>query len=97
MAAIIATPNGCRIHIHAAPRASKSKVVGLHDDRVKIQLAAPPVDGAANAELIKFLAALLHVPKADLQLVSGDTGKRKTVEVTGMPPEVAAERLNISA
>lgn len=95
MPAIEATDQGCRIHIHAAPRASKSRVVGLHDDRIKIQIAAPPVDGAANAELLKFLAGVLNVPRSQLSLVAGESGKRKTVSVTGVTCDHASLLLGL--
>lgn len=95
MSAIESTPNGCRIQIHAAPRASKTRIVGLHDGRVKIQIAAPPVDGAANIELIKFLAAALNLPKSDLTLVTGDSGKRKVVDVRGLGADAVAKQLNL--
>ena len=47
---------GVEIVIHAQPRASRSEVVGLHGDALKVRLAAPPVDGAANLELIRVMA-----------------------------------------
>jgi uncharacterized protein (TIGR00251 family) len=65
------------------PRASRTRVVGEHDGRLKIQLAAPPVDGEANAALVAFLADALGVRRADVRIVHGETGRRKTVRVAG--------------
>lgn len=92
--AIIETNAGCRLQIYAAPRASKSQVVGEHDGRIKILVAAPPVDGEANAALIKYLSNVLGVPKASVVIVAGQTGKRKTLDVRGIDAETAFSRLN---
>jgi hypothetical protein len=66
------------------PRASRTRVVGEHDGRLKVQLAAPPVDGEANAALVEFLADVLGVRKGDVVIARGETGRRKTVRVTGV-------------
>jgi len=65
------------------PRASRTRVVGEHDGRLKVQLAAPPVDGEANLALLAFLAGALAVRKGDLSITRGETGRRKTVRVAG--------------
>jgi uncharacterized protein len=70
------------------PRASRTRVVGEHDGRLKLQLAAPPVDGEANAALVEFLAHALRVKKADVVVLRGETGRRKTVRVTGVTAAV---------
>ncbi len=75
---------GVVLEVLVQPRASRTKVVGEHDGRLKLQLAAPPVDGEANAALIEFLARALGVRKADVAIVRGDTGRRKTVRVAGV-------------
>jgi hypothetical protein len=64
----------------------------MHGDAIKIRLQAPPVDGAANEELVRFLAERLGVPRAAVRIVSGEAGRRKRVEIIGAAPEVA-ERL----
>ena len=66
------------------PRASRTRVVGEHDGRLKVQLAAPPVDGEANAALVEFLARALSVRKGDVEVLRGETGRRKTVRVAGV-------------
>jgi uncharacterized protein len=75
---------GAVLELLVQPRASRTKVVGEHDGRLKIQLAAPPVDGEANASLVEFLAGALRVRKADVSIARGDTGRRKTVRVAGV-------------
>jgi uncharacterized protein (TIGR00251 family) len=67
--------------------------VGLHDDRLRIRLAAPPVDGAANDALIRLLAKRLGVPRHDLEIVAGAAGRRKTVFVKHLTLEDAARLL----
>jgi hypothetical protein len=66
------------------PRASRTRVVGEHDGRLKVQLAAPPVDGEANAALVEFLADVLGVRKGEVAIARGETGRRKTVRVIGV-------------
>lgn len=75
---------GVVLELLIQPRASRTRVVGEHDGRLKIQLAAPPVDGEANAALIAFLADELGVKKAAVVIERGDTGRRKTVRVSGV-------------
>ncbi len=75
---------GVVVEVLVQPRASRTRVVGEHDGRLKIQLAAPPVDGEANAVLVAFLADALGVRKADVTIERGDTGRRKTVRVAGV-------------
>ena len=61
----------------------------MHGDSLKIQIAAPPVDGEANAELLRFLAKLFGVPKSRTSLVSGDTGRHKRVRIDGIDAAAA--------
>jgi uncharacterized protein (TIGR00251 family) len=84
---------GAVLEVLAQPRASKSRVVGEHDGRLKIQLAAPPVDGEANAALLAFLADALGVRRADVALLAGETGRRKRVRIAGLGAGAAADRL----
>ncbi|MDD3118125.1 MAG: DUF167 domain-containing protein [Victivallales bacterium] len=80
----------CRIH----PRAGREGIGGLHDGAVKIALKAPPVEGKANAALLKFLAERLHLPKAAVSLRVGATSRHKLVEAEGITPEAAAAALS---
>jgi uncharacterized protein (TIGR00251 family) len=75
------------------PRASRTRVVGEHDGRLKVQLAAPPVDGEANAALVEFLAGALGVRKADVTLRRGEAGRRKTVRIAGVTAAAVVEAL----
>ena len=75
------------------PRASRTRVVGEHDGRLKVQLAAPPVDGEANAALVEFLAGELRVRKAEVTLLRGESGRRKTVRVAGVTAAAALAAL----
>ncbi len=72
-----------QIAVHVQPRARTTEVAGRHGDAVKIRLAAPPVDGAANEELVRFLAERLGVPRAAVRIAHGLSGRRKTVVVEG--------------
>ena len=76
-----------RISIYVQPRASKTTVAGMHDGCVKVRLAAPPVDGAANAALIAFVAERLAIAKSNVRIVSGQTSRRKVLEVDGVSAE----------
>lgn len=87
------TPEGVRLELLIQPRASKSEVIGPHDGRMKIRIKAPPVDGEANKELISFLAKHLHLPRAAIRIVSGETGRRKTVELHGIDAACARQLL----
>lgn len=75
------------------PRASRSRVVGEHDGLLKVQLAAPPVDGAANRALLELIAELLQLPRRRITLVSGESSRRKHLKVEGMAAADVAERL----
>jgi uncharacterized protein len=94
--AVTQTPNGVRLKIWAKPRASRSQVLGEKDGAIVVALAAPPVDGAANAELLDTLVRALRVPRQAVTLVGGATGRHKRVEVAGLTVEGVAALLNRS-
>ena len=75
------------------PKASRTEVVGEHGDALKIRIAAPPVDGAANDTLLEFLAKTLRVSRRDICLVRGAAGRRKIVEIVGVDPVAVARVL----
>lgn len=77
------------------PRASRDEVTGLQDGAVKVRIAAPPVDGEANDALLRFLAKKLGIPRAALELVRGQTGRRKAVRVHGLTDAEARGRLGV--
>lgn len=74
-------PQGIRLRIFLQPKASRDQVVGLHDNELKIAITAPPVDGQANAHLLKFLSKLFKVPKSRIQLEKGELQRHKQVFV----------------
>lgn len=78
--------------LHVQPGAKTSSVSGTHGDALKIKLAAPPVDGKANAALIAFVADRLGVAKSAVRLKSGQTSRHKILEITGAPTD-SLERL----
>jgi uncharacterized protein len=78
--------NGVILRLHIQPGAKKTEVAGLHGEALKIRLAAPPVDGKANACLIAFLADQLDVAKSSISLISGDTSRAKRVRISGVDP-----------
>jgi hypothetical protein len=82
-----------RIKVHAVPGARCTEVVGMHGDAIRIRIAAPPVDGAANEELLRFLAELMGVPRRQVELAAGTSGRRKIIEVAGIETETIRQRL----
>lgn len=91
-------PHGSsELEVQVVPRASATRVVGPHAGRLKIQLAAPPVDGAANAALVDLLADELELPRSDIEVVRGHTGRRKTVRISSLPSADLRRRLGLVA
>jgi len=70
-----------QIRVQVVPRASKSEVVGEHNGSLRVRIAAPPVEGAANDELIRVIAKRLAVNRSSVKIVSGQHGRTKQVEV----------------
>jgi len=95
VAPVAETPEGVRLALHVQPGAARSELAGMHGGALKLRVAAPPVDGAANAELIRFLAALLGVSRARVALVSGSSGRRKAVVVHGISVTEARTKLGL--
>src|SRR5262245_37755893 len=87
MIKLTVTGDGISFAVRVQPRASKSGVVGQLDGALKIRLAAPPVEGAANEELIRLLAKLFDAPRQRIAIISGQTSKNKIVRVSGIPVE----------
>ena len=84
MSFVTDTPSGAVLNLRIVPRASKNTIQGRHGDALKIRLCAPPVDGAANAALIEFLAKTFSLPRSRIQLLSGQTSRTKRVLLAGM-------------
>jgi uncharacterized protein len=71
-------------NVRVAPKSSKSEIVGEHDGALKVKIKAPPVDGAANTELIEFLAKFFDVPKSAVEIIKGQTSKTKQLKIFGI-------------
>jgi uncharacterized protein (TIGR00251 family) len=69
--------------VRVVPRASKTAIAGEHDGALKVRVAAPPVEGAANAELTRFLAKRLGIPTRAVEVVGGHTSKTKVLRAEG--------------
>ena len=77
------TPGGVTFPVRVTPRAHKNEIAGVQGEALKIKLAAPPVEGAANTALCEFLAEQLGVRKSAVTLVAGQTSRNKVVRVQG--------------
>ncbi|MCL6621624.1 MAG: DUF167 domain-containing protein [Syntrophobacterales bacterium] len=82
------TCQGYLVRVQAVPGAGRTEVAGLVGDRLKIRLAAPPEKGAANRELLAFLAARLGLPRQAVRLLHGAGSRAKLVAVDGLEPEL---------
>lgn len=69
------------LYVYLQPRASKDRIIGIHDNCLKISLTTPPVDGRANQHLLAFIADCFNVPKNRVTLVKGETARKKVVRV----------------
>ena len=83
-------PHGLRLRIFLQPKASRDQIVGLHNNELKIAITAPPVDGKANAHLIKYLAKLCKVPKSAIILEKGELQRHKQLFIAS-PQQIPAE------
>jgi len=84
------------VHVHVQPGAGRSAVVGRHGDAVKIRVAAPPVEGRANAAAVGVIAEALGVKDADVELTSGEASRTKRFRVRGLDEEELDKRLRIA-
>lgn len=91
--ALTATPDGATIPVRAVPRAGRTALDGTSEGALRVRLAAPPVEGAANQALLAFLADTLGLPKRDLTVTGGGRGRRKLVHARGLTPDEVRQRL----
>jgi uncharacterized protein (TIGR00251 family) len=89
---LTATPDGVRILLTASPRASRTELAGIAGARLRVRVAAPPVGGEANAELVRFIARSLGLPRAAVVVTAGHASRRKAVLARGIAAD-AARRL----
>ena len=87
--------DGAVIELAVQPRASRTELAGLHDGALRLRIAAPPVDGAANDAIVDFLAKQLDVSRTKLELVSGQSSRRKRVLVHGLDEHDVREHLGL--
>jgi len=86
-------PHGSLLSVVVVPRSGKSSIAQLADGAIQVRVAAPPVEGAANAALLRFLAGILDVPRSRLAITSGVSSRRKRVVITGLAPDELEIRL----
>lgn len=85
--------SGTLVDIVVQPRASTSEITGVHDGVVRLRIAAPPVDGAANSAVIALMSKTLHIRKSEMQIVSGHSGRRKRLLIRGLDVDVVQRAL----
>jgi len=86
-------PDGLLLAVKVLPRASSNEIVGTSGSELRIKVTAPPVDSAANAALLRFLADVLDCPRNHVELVRGHTSRHKLVRLHGVPAETVLARL----
>jgi uncharacterized protein (TIGR00251 family) len=82
-----------RIAVHVQPRAKRTEIAGVRDGAIRVRVAAPPVDQAANEALLEFLAGKLRVRRREVRLVAGATSRRKVLEIDGLTAGQVQARL----
>ncbi len=82
------TKEGVTLEIKVIPRANRSEIVGILDERLKIKVKSPPVDGKANKEIIKFFSSFLGIPKKDIEILRGTSSSHKTIIFRGRGEEI---------
>lgn len=85
--------NGCVIEVKVQPGASRTEVAGRWGEYPKIRISSRPVDGAANEELVRFLSKLLGIPRSDIDIASGHSGRLKRLKIAGLSREEVESRL----
>lgn len=93
MSPVSQLPDGLVIRLYIQPKASRDQIVGAHGDELKVAITAPPVDGQANAHLVKFLAKQFRVAKGQVIIEKGELGRHKQIKIVKpqqIPAEIAA-------
>lgn len=94
---ITTSKNGkLQLEVFIQPQASKNEIIGEHNGELKIKINAPPVDGAANEELIYFLAKKLKIPKRSVSISKGESSRHKTLVIEDLTIEELTHRLNLT-
>jgi hypothetical protein len=87
---------GTELTVWVKPRASRTRITGVRQGALEVAVAAPPVDNAANGELLRFLAKTLNVPKTALSLARGASSRSKVVRVAGLGVQELRQLLAMS-
>lgn len=85
----------CILQVKAVPNASRNEIAGWVGDALKVKLRAPPVDGKANAELCRFLAEALELPRNAVTVATGDTSRHKRIAIAGLDLSQVRARLGV--
>jgi len=85
------------LRVRVTPRAGRDALAGWHDGVLRVRLAAPPVDGRANAALIRFVASTLRIPARDVRLLAGESSRHKRLAVSGISEAELRVRLGMPA
>ena len=83
MVSIKETGDGIILQVHVVPRSAKSEIAGVQGDALKLRITAPPGEGQANAECVRFLSDILGIKKKQVRILSGSKSKKKTVAIEG--------------
>ncbi len=95
--AFFSEKDGCIVlNVRVIPRASKDAIQGVMGDALKVRIQAPPVEGKANADLVKFLAKHWKVPRGNFEILSGEKGRNKRIRISNPTDEFRKELLSIS-
>ena len=86
---LIEKGGGVTLRIRVVPRASRSEIVGIVDDVLKIRIAAPPVDGAANDEVIKLLSKAFDISRSSVEIIGGEASRSKRIRLNGLTSAAA--------
>jgi len=84
---------GSRLSVHVRPRSARRAILGVREGALDVALTAPPAEGAANSELLAILAKALDVRRGDLSIAVGMSSRNKVIDVNGVKPEDARDRL----
>lgn len=90
---MIETTDGVVFEIRVVPRASKTEIVGQTEEALKVRVSAPPVDGAANEELVRFLSKWLSVPRSAVEIISGNASRTKRIRITGVSADAVKNKI----
>ena len=83
-----------RFTVHVRPRSSRSAILGVREGNLEVALTSPPADGAANSELLGLIAKALDVRRANVTIVVGSSSRDKLLEINGISPDEARQRLS---